>query len=798
MKTEKEKNAERRLSMRRMGDELGAPPPYSSRPPSTAASSSHVGTEDAPTPTAPTTEALDFTPSPLELPTHAECIAHLKLLHAFAKLRHEVGNEEGLFGIEFEQYEDARETIDSPMEKAPRNEKEKSHSVHEATEPAEEGEEARAEAAFAESVREKRWTVFVTKAVDRFEKWWVSVPNRSNTTFTTAVRMEEFDPATTTRTPLHFPVGAHGFREEQIRHRLPPLDILMVWHAYMLNPRTYLEDCMRAPKPSLWRTSFPWKLIYECIDDETFEYTPPVEAKHTFMRSPFIPWDWREDDSLKALTCPRCCSLVMVPYTRPPGPLRYDPGRAVDEYLSGDTGYAGACFNERCHRCGLNMTHEKLRVGKFIHDASEVMLNRLPLPGTILNADGMPGVTARGKGIGTHDAFFPNRVVEALPEFQPADLRRNVDTLTVDTLKTMFQHAMRSKGSLARVNSQQFKSDLLAKDSKIAVRKVLSHYWDNSSAFGLDLVGAVIRQAVFVQKMSKIDWLHSPALVPTMMRLVVKYHRFIRIIGDNPRKTAVPTLDVDLAWHTHQLSPHIYFAYTLAETKRFVNHDDKMAESTLHAAFQWTSAAYEKKYGQPYAECACWYCECTREPLRSSFTNRVNPFRAAVDVKDTHEKGLPRDAVLGPHVSAHSALAVGSAAVTAHERRRELEELDLLYGRVCRRYQKKKREEETPQRDNEAYVYGAYGYPLYYPVYVPYYAEPTCDGDRYSSGAGGGAGACAAGTCSAGASMGSCSGGVGTPGCKASCGGHGDAGGGCGSCGGGDGGGGCGGGCGGG
>ena len=42
-------------------------------------------------------------------------------------------------------------------------------------------------------------------------------------------------------------------------------------------------------------------------------------------------------------------------------------------------------------------------------------------------------------------------------------------------------------------------------------------------------------------------------------------------------------------------------AATLAETRKFLNHDDKIPEGDLHTAFQATSLAYEKKYGQPIA-----------------------------------------------------------------------------------------------------------------------------------------------------------------------------------------------------
>ncbi|KAF1958453.1 hypothetical protein CC80DRAFT_409084 [Byssothecium circinans] len=86
--------------------------------------------------------------------------------------------------------------------------------------------------------------------------------------------------------------------------------------------------------------------------------------------------------------------------------------------------------------------------------------------------------------------------------------------------------------------------------------------------------------------MAQIDWLHSPAIRSTMQKSIVKYHRFIRIIADHSKCFAIPTLDVDLAWHTHQLSPKVvYYRYSIAETKRFINHEDKVSENRLNTAF---------------------------------------------------------------------------------------------------------------------------------------------------------------------------------------------------------------------
>lgn len=225
----------------------------------------------------------------------------------------------------------------------------------------------------------------------------------------------------------------------------------------------------------------------------------------------------------------------------------------------------------------------------------------------------------------------------------------------------------------------------------------------------------------------------------------------------------------------------------MSETKKFLNHDDKIPEVELGTAFQATSLAYEKKYGQPYSECSCWYCECTREPLRSNFLNKFSSRRSSLSIDRLDEKRFSKDPHTGVHLSAHNALVVNDAH-SAALKRRELEDLDLQYAKVCKRYQKKKMAGDAPARNTDAMMYSAYGYPMYYPmpIYVPYYADPAVGDGHANVGHGG---SCAAGTCAASTSLGSCSGGEGTPGCVASCGGHGNVAAGCGTCGGGGGGG---------
>jgi len=82
----------------------------------------------------------------------------------------------------------------------------------------------------------------------------------------------------------------------------------------MLNPRSYLEDCIRFGLPSLWATGFPWQAVNTAIDTD-FNYNVPEEAKMTFMQSTGHQWKNGEDSQNKTLRCPRCSETLEIPWT---------------------------------------------------------------------------------------------------------------------------------------------------------------------------------------------------------------------------------------------------------------------------------------------------------------------------------------------------------------------------------------------------------------------------------------------------------------------------------------------------
>ncbi len=88
----------------------------------------------------------------------------------------------------------------------------------------------------------------------------------------------------------------------------------MVWHSFMLNPRNYLEDCIRYGLKDLWATGMPWNAVNAAIDT-TFNYTVPEEARTNFSEATSHKWDNAEDSLTKDLYCPKCTQQLEVPWT---------------------------------------------------------------------------------------------------------------------------------------------------------------------------------------------------------------------------------------------------------------------------------------------------------------------------------------------------------------------------------------------------------------------------------------------------------------------------------------------------
>ncbi|KAL2843479.1 hypothetical protein BJY01DRAFT_264211 [Aspergillus pseudoustus] len=647
----------------------------------------------------------DAGPAKYTTVTHFECIAHLKFLAALSDLRDTITSMPNIFDI--------------PDPTAPQF----STQINEAW----------------ALVKEKRWAVYTAKAVQRYTAWW----NHSAPSSRQRLSVHEFTSST------YEDITACGDPISWTRDELPPLDVLMVWHAHMLNPRAFLEDCIRYGKISFWAGGFPWQAISECINDQTLTYDAGKTAETVFSVATSLNWDNLQDIPMKTFHCPSCGYENSVPWTdgKFTAPL--------DQTFEYWHGFSDKNFGTYCGRCRLGITHETLRVQKFRKDVKALVDAHIPMPGTLFNTWGVPerlSSTRRRK----QQADFPNRLIRAANRNLTDYMNSSIWICPSVSMVRDYLGALMQERQIMRTALNSAQTSLHV-DERIAFRRMMSRYWDNNSQFALDLVGAVIRQGTFIQKMDNIDWLRSPTLSETMLRLIRKYAVFFQIMSSNPGHMAVPTLDVDLAWHTHQLSPARYYKYSIHRTEQdgkrpiFIDHDDKVSETKLSDGFEWTTKMYRKLTdGGIYSECTCWYCEATRGSdlngkLTIFSTSGSKARNAAANLHDN--PGISSHPDKNPHISAHSAVKTKPTAAPGAS---GIDPCHIKFLKLRSEYEKSRRRagkrasrdgkaplgtigekrhskdgEDADKRDRDLYT----TYPLMwgYPVYVPYYAPYTCD-----------------------------------------------------------------------
>ena len=483
----------------------------------------------------------------------------------------------------------------------------------------------------------------------------------------------------------------------------------------------------------------PWAVIEPCINRTTFEYGAGDTAVKHFEGRTGHKWNSLSDSPISTLECPSCRRPLPVQWTR------WDSQDVWTQESHGEsvaTGLADKLFEAVCE-CGIVIDHEMLKIQKFRKDIQALHNLDVPMPGTLFSHTGSYPFVLAKRYLDTHAilgvvdthhldvSLFPNRLIDGPSKSLYTKLElltfpqhSRTDRKEMTGIRTEIESFLKDRAYVRKANRRI--SHALKMDEKIAIRRMMSRYWENSSPFALDLVGAVIRQCSFIEKMHSINWIHSPAPISTMAHLIQKYTRYIDIIALHPSNTAVPTLDVDLAWHTHQLSPPFYYAYTVEKTARFIDHDDKIEETALSTAFEWTSKTYQKTYHELYSQCTCWYCEAIRESHTSS-VKRALGGNSAIEFQLDSLYAVDWDPKSSAHISTHNAI---KADKDADRRIREINmkaKLERDYQKACNHARKKGR--PLPTRDNYNGTNGstwamAYGYPIYMPYYSPYMGDP--------------------------------------------------------------------------
>jgi hypothetical protein len=383
----------------------------------------------------------------VRLPTVSECAAHLELLETFYVLRQRIlrsAKMDSAMGVVPERETKTGTNNDTKVLKDPR----------------------------LWEKRQIKWPVFVEFAVVRFLVWRSTI-SRTH--------------------PESRSDGRAGMVKEFF---LPPVDVLMVWHALMLNPRLFRAHCEAEP---LYRMAMPWRKVGELIDGNTWVLALPDTAKTNFESHTNLSAD-----------------LFAFLEAWPPVPET---------------------------------------------DTTQ------PNGGTPVVGLQVPRATALTLDAKANPPTGPKFITEGRPE-----IHTYID---------------------------QFKR---ASETDLAVQ----------------LRDAVIRQTSFIDKMNNHLWIRSPFVSSTLRRGISRYEKFLELMRLHPRQMFVPTLDIDLAWHTHQCQAYMYAKGTNKMVGRFINHDDSIEQDKLSDGSGVTRNMWRVRYGTEYRVCGCWDCEGLVSVLESA------------------------------------------------------------------------------------------------------------------------------------------------------------------------------------
>lgn len=491
-----------------------------------------------------------------------------------------------------------------------------------------------------ENEEDQPWTMYLMQANDRFDQYIERVLTWRNLGVDpdsrSAKDMLDLDSAKAeeARASIHF----YDLKEEM----LPPLDVAMMWHAYRLNPGRLLEDAARVPSLRiLSRVNFPLELLSQRLNAQTMQLeSKPAETFWTettglsFLLDPSMSTpasstkkdptapddDGQGDPTLgRMIECPVCI-------TAKSGPQRH--------FLPWDKLSRPGGWKFRCERCQSRVTPDVLQGYRFYQDLQAWLEDG---SGTFRMRGGL--LSPRNGKYYPDDAHAPilcrlypyRRLVDAAQEGMDALVRFPPQERTkagwAKTVKTPYpemkasDHFEEAGGSLNEMatilQAHVLEREAVGNESiAIDLRRRLSllfKFYREGDAFSpcsLDLVEAVKRQFSFVDEMHGMGWTSNSGtfekegdVTPSLARSIVRYHKWLNVLFIH-KELLCPTLDIDLSWHTHQLSCS-YQLDCFRILNFFVDHDDKIEATTLGKAFDNTGRLWYDMYQQPYSLCGC-------------------------------------------------------------------------------------------------------------------------------------------------------------------------------------------------
>jgi hypothetical protein len=143
------------------------------------------------------------------------------------------------------------------------------------------------------------------------------------------------------------------------------------------------------------------------------------------------------------------------------------------------------------------------------------------------------------------------------------------------------------------------KSTKKYQELKNRVKSLISHYSKCISCTSKDLIEGMYLQHKFILKVfSNIDHYSNENIIK---KSISRYEKFIKLISENKERSFVPTIDIDIVWHAHQLDTERYKNYCININEYLINHDDMIESDTLDESYRITYDAWKIRYGEKYS-----------------------------------------------------------------------------------------------------------------------------------------------------------------------------------------------------
>ncbi|KAJ2912588.1 hypothetical protein MD484_g7833, partial [Candolleomyces efflorescens] len=472
---------------------------------------------------------------------------------------------------------------------------------------------------------ERRWAWFVGLAVERFDVWARSLK--------------------------------HKDALQPLEDIIPPLDVLMVWHSYMLNPRWYTEDGQRmlACKPLVDLGQTLGKELHRL---PSLLDSPPTEIRmNAFYARVGLPFDPIQSSSVsdtKTISCPRCRAKVVVPYMKSDG----------TGYLQ--TRFRVSCTTDSCPA----ITKETLCARKLAENLSRSgSAPNSNLPGTFFTESKAADQKA-GKQL----------ISDITDRY---DVGTTIDEVPGCNEELCLRILSGAHFSLAEIRGQFKKNKLIG--------RIMSAH-STPMIYSVDLGGAVLRQGSFVAKMTHLGWtkpgfFDAPKDEIVLQHAIARYHAFLDLMASSPASFFVPTLDIDLVWHTHQLMNAKYEADCKQYIGRFVDH----LEST-----NIRMTVEQARFGTPYTHCGC-------PPPGDTIGQRLSRFLSSsshqltsnVPPSQLSPPATRQDSLAATHASEHNAIIFTS------RNRKSFDAANIKHEGHAKKMEKRVKRAEKEKSENE-------------------------------------------------------------------------------------------------